>query len=135
MITDTHILLFSLPSTYFYRSLKEDITMFLNAINCLRLQQRTFDLHVSLLISGKNFAKLYVVEPEFLKPFFLVREAAGGEGSLQSLLHKRSTAFLKGPLLALQYFLTIENPLKIIKNGFYFTLKAPYVIEISTFLS
>lgn len=104
MITDTHILLFSLPSTYFYRSLKEDITMFLNAINYLRLQQRTFDLHVSLLISGKNFAKSYVVEPEFLKPFFLVREAAGGGGSLQSLLHKRSTAFLKRSTLGSAIF-------------------------------
>ena len=32
-------------------------------------------------------------------------------------------------------FLTIESPLKMMKNSFYFILKTPFVLEIFTFLS
>ena len=39
------------------------------------------------------------------------------------------TKFFKGQ------FLTIEISLKMIKNPFYFILKAPFVLEIITFLS
>ena len=42
---------------------------------------------------------------------------------------------LKGPLSGLGQFLTIENLLKMIKDKFYFILKAPFVLEIFTFLS
>ena len=37
--------------------------------------------------------------------------------------------FLKGQ------FLTIESPLKMVKNPFYFILKAPFFLEVFTFLS
>ena len=42
---------------------------------------------------------------------------------------------LKGPHSGLKYFLTIEIPLKIMKNAFYFMLKALFVLEVFTFLS
>ena len=42
---------------------------------------------------------------------------------------------LKGTLSSLRQFVTIEYPLKVMKNAFYFMLKALFVIEILTFLS
>ena len=41
----------------------------------------------------------------------------------------------KGPPSDLRQFLTIESPLKMIKNAFYFMIKALFVLEIFTFLS
>ena len=41
---------------------------------------------------------------------------------------------LKGPLSGLRQFLTTESPLKMIKNVFYFMLKALFVLEIFQFL-
>ena len=43
--------------------------------------------------------------------------------------------FLKGQLLGLRQFLTIENPLKMMKIAFYLMLKTLFVLEIFTFLS
>ena len=40
---------------------------------------------------------------------------------------------IKGPLLGLKHFLKIENPSKMMKNVFYFMLKALFVLEF-TFL-
>ena len=42
--------------------------------------------------------------------------------------------FIKGALSSLRRFLVTESPLKMIKNAFYFTLKALFVF-ISKFLS
>ena len=36
---------------------------------------------------------------------------------------------LKGPLSGMRQFLTIQNPSKMMKNAFYFMLKALFVIE------
>ena len=41
----------------------------------------------------------------------------------------------KGALSGLRKFLAIESPLKIMKNIFYFTLKALFVLKIFKFLS
>ena len=41
----------------------------------------------------------------------------------------------KDPLSNLRQFLTTESPLKIMKNTFYFMLKALFVLAIFTFLS
>ena len=41
----------------------------------------------------------------------------------------------KGPLSGLRHFLTTESPLKIMKNVFYFMLKALFIISIFTFFS
>ena len=41
----------------------------------------------------------------------------------------------KGALSGLRQFLTIESPLKLIKNAFYFILKAIFVLKIFKFLS
>ena len=38
--------------------------------------------------------------------------------------------YIKGPLLSFRQFLTIENPLKMIKNTFYFMLNALFHLEI-----
>ena len=42
---------------------------------------------------------------------------------------------IKGPIPCLRQFLTNENPLKMVKNAFYFMLKALFVLWIITFLS
>ena len=41
----------------------------------------------------------------------------------------------KGPLSGLRQVLTIESPLKMIKNTFYFTFKVLSVLEIFIFFS
>ena len=43
--------------------------------------------------------------------------------------------WIKGPLSGLRQFPTIESPLKIMKNAFYFILKALFVLEIFTYFS
>ena len=42
---------------------------------------------------------------------------------------------LKGALSGLRQFLTPETPLKLMKNAFYFTSKALFVLKIFKFLS
>ena len=42
---------------------------------------------------------------------------------------------MKGALLGLRQFLKTESPLKMMKNAFYFTLKALAVLMIFKFLS
>ena len=44
-------------------------------------------------------------------------------------------ACFKGPLSNLRQFLITESPWKMMKNVFYFMLKAPFVLEIFTFFS
>ena len=46
-----------------------------------------------------------------------------------------ATAYFKGPPLGLRQYLTTESPLNLMKNIFYFMLKALFVLEIFTFLS
>ena len=41
---------------------------------------------------------------------------------------------IKGALLGLRQFLETKNPLKMMKNAFYFILKAVFVLEIFKFL-
>ena len=43
-------------------------------------------------------------------------------------------SLLKGPLSGLGQFLAFERPLKMMKNAFYFTLKARFVLKIVKFL-
>ena len=42
---------------------------------------------------------------------------------------------MKDVLSGLRQFLAFESPLKRMKNAFYFTLKAPFVLKIFKFLS
>ena len=44
-------------------------------------------------------------------------------------------ALLKGALEGLRQFLVTESPLKMMKNAFYFTLKALFVLKLLKFLS
>ena len=48
---------------------------------------------------------------------------------------KNLVATLKGIVLRLIQFLATESPLKMMKNAFYFTSKAPFVLKIFNFLS
>ena len=57
------------------------------------------------------------------------------ENVLKFKTHYSKKEVSKGPLLGLRQFLTIGNPLKMIKNAFYFMLKALFVPEIFSFLS
>ena len=43
--------------------------------------------------------------------------------------------YFKGALSGLWQFLAIESPLKVVKNAFYFTSKALFVLKISNFFS
>ena len=47
----------------------------------------------------------------------------------------RKESRVKDALSGLKQFLANESPLKMIKNAYYFTLKALFVLEIFTFLS
>ena len=49
--------------------------------------------------------------------------------------HKHSHSSLKGALSGLRQFLAAESPLKMMKNAFYFTSKALFVLKIFKFLS
>ena len=42
---------------------------------------------------------------------------------------------LKGALSGLRKFLLVESPLKMMKNAFYFSLKALFILKIFKFLS
>ena len=42
---------------------------------------------------------------------------------------------LKGTLSRLRQFLATESPFKVMKNAFYFTLKALFVLKVFKFLS
>ena len=44
-------------------------------------------------------------------------------------------AFIKSELSGLWQFSATENPFKMMKDAFYFTLKAPFVLEIFQFLN
>ena len=43
--------------------------------------------------------------------------------------------YIRGALSGLRQFLATESPLKMIKNAFYLTLKALFVLKIFKFLS
>ena len=47
----------------------------------------------------------------------------------------RGFKILKGALLGLRQFLATESSLKLMKNAFYYTSKALFVLKISKFLS
>ena len=49
--------------------------------------------------------------------------------------HKKKSHILKGATLGLRQFLATERPLKMMKNDFYFTLNAVFVLKIFKFLS
>ena len=51
------------------------------------------------------------------------------------LLFKFTKEILKGALSGLRQFLAAESPLKVMKNAFYFTSKALFVLKMSKFLS
>ena len=50
-------------------------------------------------------------------------------------VHKTELVILKGTLSGLRQFLATESPLKMMKNAFYFTSKALFVLKIFKFLS
>ena len=50
-------------------------------------------------------------------------------------MSKKMRSCLKGTLSGLGQYLTNESPLKVMKNAFYFTLKALFVLKIFKFLS
>ena len=54
--------------------------------------------------------------------------------SIEDIKHAHADE-LKGTLKGLRQFLITESPLKMMKNAFYFTLKAPFVLKVLKFLS
>ena len=54
--------------------------------------------------------------------------------SIEDIKHAHADE-LKGTLKGLRQFLITESPLKMMKNAFYFTLKAPFVLKVFKFLS
>ena len=55
--------------------------------------------------------------------------------AVNQILHEYNWYILKGPLLHLRQFPTTESSFKMIKNAFYFILKALFVLKIFTFFS
>ena len=51
------------------------------------------------------------------------------------IIRKKPHPLLKGTLSGLRQFLATESPLKLMKNAFYFTSKALFVLKIFKFLS
>ena len=47
---------------------------------------------------------------------------------------KKSSFELQGALSSLRQFLAAESPLKVMKNAFYFTSKALFVLKVLKFL-
>ena len=54
---------------------------------------------------------------------------------LLTLIRNIAEYIFKGTLSDLRQFLTNEIPLKMMKNAFYFTLKALFILKIFKFLS
>ena len=81
---------------------------------------------VSLQISAKSFIDCY--EWSHRCPSTSKREAS-------NYLYNLKVVLFKGALSALRQFLAIESPLKMMKNAFYFTSKALFVLKIFKFLS
>ena len=52
-----------------------------------------------------------------------------------NILRNEQLLQFKGALPGLRQFLTTKSPLKIMKNAFYFTSKALFVLKIFKFLS
>ena len=52
-----------------------------------------------------------------------------------NILRNEQLLQFKGALSGLRQFLTTKSPLKIMKNAFYFTSKALFVLKIFKFLS
>ena len=54
---------------------------------------------------------------------------------LKSLFNSKNCEIFKGALLGLRHFLATVTPFKMMKNAFYLTLKALFVLKIFKFLS
>ena len=65
----------------------------------------------------------------------IVYKNIGLQIEIETNLHKINflDVTFKGPLLSLRHFLTTESHLKMVKNAFYFMLKALFVLEILIF--
>ena len=55
--------------------------------------------------------------------------------SCKEIVSSNTKEHIKGTLSGLRQFLTHESPLKMMKNAFYFTLKALFNLKIFKFLS
>ena len=78
------------------------------------------------------FLKNYVAS---LFTFFKKVHANHIEMDLESINQKFFFLFLKGALSGLRQFLAIERLLKMMRNAFYFTSKALFVLKTFKFLS
>ena len=74
------------------------------------------------------------LDKEILRERFIQRQNFGVQ-KLQRLYPKGLNQELKGTLSGLRQLLTTERPLKMMKNVFYFTSKAIFVLKIFKFLS
>ena len=74
------------------------------------------------------------LDKEILRERFIQRQNFWVQ-KLQSLYPKGLNQELKGALSGLRQLLTTERPLKMMKNVFYFTSKAIFVLKIFKFLS
>ena len=54
---------------------------------------------------------------------------------MEIIINFQSADNIKGALSGLRQLLVTESPLKVMKNAFYFTSKAPFVLKIFNFLS
>ena len=72
---------------------------------------------------------IFVDSPKKLKSKFV------GKETLFVRQQKNHSMYIKGPFSGLRQFLTNVSPLKLLKNAFYFILKAIFVLEVFKVLS
>ena len=72
---------------------------------------------------------IFVDSPKKLKCKFVEKE------TLFVRQQKNHSIYIKGALSGLRQFLTNVSPLKLLKNAFYFILKAIFVLEVFKVLS
>ena len=90
-----------------------------------------------VLSKGKMFLKILQNSQEnvFFRSFFFNKVAGWKRETFRSSHWRCSVkqGALKGALSGVRQYLVNENPLKIMKNAFYFTLKSLFVVKIFKF--
>ena len=77
-----------------------------------------------------NLLPVQRLSSKILKIFPTLDDCVGRTCWRMSKVPKITWNSLKGALKGLKQFLTIESPLKVMKNAFYFTVKALIVVKV-----
>ena len=100
-----------------------------------RIPGSVSDLYSAITLKIDNFEKLIYIS-KFFKIIKLWKIClCQSQNSKKTNQKNQRVWFLKSAHSGLRQFLTTESPLKMMKNVFYFTIKALFVLKISKVLS